>query len=508
MRITNKVMQNNALANINRNKELQDNLNTQLATGKKIYKPSDDPVTAIRALRLRNDVSHVTQYYKKNVPDAKSWLELTESAVKTTVSVVKDMIEKCEKGSNDTLTAGDRQIIVDSLVQLAEEAYSTGDADFAGRYIFTGFRTDTSLTFGADTSKKYNLTEILETDQAEATQYVSVDTASSSLLNISESSYEGAYAVGENDIKAIEYKRVRLAYDDIDVTTQPSIKLLDSDFNELGITANVSVATDKEAAYKNMENATGLSAVLIPGTGELLLSNDLYDLVKERNIKLSLSYDKTNWTANNLRPEHYFNARTYEEDGTVIEYNPQYLTTGKVGQDIEYQVGYSQYITVNTNAEDVFKHGIGREVSEIKDLANYLQSVEAIRDKLKGMKKDSSYTDAQLETIEHDYEAADKAATLLRDQLQKKFSSAITSMQGYLNTTNDAVTLIGNRASRLELIDNRLESQQTTFKTLQSENEDADATEVAVQLSSAGVSYQAALMATGDMIKETLLNYI
>jgi flagellar hook-associated protein 3 FlgL len=68
--------------------------------------------------------------------------------------------------------------------------------------------------------------------------------------------------------------------------------------------------------------------------------------------------------------------------------------------------------------------------------------------------------------------------------------------------------MVGNRASRVKLVENRLSSQTTTFKTLQSENEDADATEVAVQLSSAQVSYQAALMATSDMIKETLLNYL
>ena len=40
MRITNKVMQNNALANINKNKVLQDSLNNQLSTGKKIMRPS------------------------------------------------------------------------------------------------------------------------------------------------------------------------------------------------------------------------------------------------------------------------------------------------------------------------------------------------------------------------------------------------------------------------------------------------------------------------------------
>ena len=65
-------MQNNNLTNINMNKVLQDRLSTQMSTEKKISKPSDDPVIAIRALRLRGNVTEVTQYYSKNIPDAES----------------------------------------------------------------------------------------------------------------------------------------------------------------------------------------------------------------------------------------------------------------------------------------------------------------------------------------------------------------------------------------------------------------------------------------------------
>ena len=78
MRITNKIIQNNAITNINVNKVMEDTLNTQLATGKKVNRPSDDPVVAIRALRLRTNLSEVDQYYEKNVPDAESWLTITE----------------------------------------------------------------------------------------------------------------------------------------------------------------------------------------------------------------------------------------------------------------------------------------------------------------------------------------------------------------------------------------------------------------------------------------------
>ena len=72
MRVTNKIIQNNNLANINTNKVYQDTLSTQMSTQKKINRPSDDPVVAIRALRLRSNVTELTQYYSKNIPDAES----------------------------------------------------------------------------------------------------------------------------------------------------------------------------------------------------------------------------------------------------------------------------------------------------------------------------------------------------------------------------------------------------------------------------------------------------
>ena len=65
MRITTKIIQNNSLNNINTNKLLQDKLSQQMSTEKKVNRPSDDPIVAIRALRLRTNVNQVTQYYEK-----------------------------------------------------------------------------------------------------------------------------------------------------------------------------------------------------------------------------------------------------------------------------------------------------------------------------------------------------------------------------------------------------------------------------------------------------------
>ena len=69
------------MINMNNNKVNVDILNNQMTTQKKISRPSEDPIIAIRALRLRSNLNELDQYYERNIPDAKSWMEVTEDAL-------------------------------------------------------------------------------------------------------------------------------------------------------------------------------------------------------------------------------------------------------------------------------------------------------------------------------------------------------------------------------------------------------------------------------------------
>lgn len=542
MRITNKVMQNNALVNINNNKVAQDMLNTQLATGKKVNRPSEDPIVAIRALRLRSDVDQVTQYLKKNVPDADSWLKLTEGALTTTISVLKDMITQCEKGASDQLKTEDRKVIIESLNNLYKEVYDTGKGDYAGRYIFTGYRTDTSLTFGTQTEKQYVITEAFDRSALEQETFIDIASAAGDkLTDLSETTYASTSGAGtaadplitkplitENEISQVEYYRFRLAYGNLDAEqkeldadgdgvsedlTMITINMPDPDDSSKEISISPSIETDAAKAYEYIAEHPD-KLVLVPSTGELLIGSDIYQQMQKSDDTYTITYSKTNWKSTDLRPQHYFKADTLDtrEDAEgnplTINYNPDYPQNRTIGQAIEYQVGFNQYIQVNTYAEDVYKHGIGRDVMEITDLANKLTDIENMRAKLEEMSKDTSYGEDQRNAIALDLEAAEKAETFTKDQLQKKFSHFITKMQGYQHDADEARTVAGNRSARLALINNRLTDQKETFDNLKSDNEDADETEVAVNLSSAEVSYEAALMATSSMIKTTLLNYL
>ncbi len=536
MRITTKIMQNNSLSNINTNKTLQDKLNTQMATEKKINRPSDDPVVAIRALRLRTNVSQVTQYYSKNAPDAESWLKITEDALSTVSEVITDMIRECESGANEKLTSADRLTILDALKSLRDEVYATGNADYAGRSVFTGYRTESTLKFTADEQKTYSITEHINTSNIDTITHV----VTGDLNSINESNFNntGYSDIVEQNVEANEIHRIRLSYSDVDAladykgTDKPTIQYYDGmGYAAVQVDADgdgtpetdmdaIEVMSVNDSPYEQIANKPN-GAILIKETGELLLGDNVYDALmsKKDNVNTTfnessilVSYQKTNWEKDDLKPEHYFTCtdKTDADESKHVTYNASYIVPGEevVKQAIEYDIGMNQTIRVNTTADEVFTHAIGRDVDDLVNAMQDVVDMEKTVAKLEAMVEDESYNDTQREVIQNQLDAANKALTHLSEKAQKMYESGISKMQAHLDTANLAVTNCGTRGKKLELITTRLMSQKTNFETLESENENVDITEVAIQLSSAELTYEAALMATGKIMQTSLMNYI
>ena len=514
MRITNKIMQRNNLSNINTNKVYQDKLSTQMSTQKKVSRPSDDPVVSIRALRLRSNVTEVTQYYSKNIPDAESWLDVTEDALKNLTEIITNMIKQCTKASNGDLKSADRQIILEQLKALGDEVYSTGDADYAGRYVFTGYRTDTSLSFDKEYNTKYEITEQL--DNSSITQLTKVNTGK--LLDITANNYNDQNQdykdITENSVSSIDVYRIRLAYDDCKEGGNVKIKFGTTELSTAD-TIRATTSTANPDPYTDIKKYPN-GAIYVADTGELLIGKDLYNQMmackddpatSDKNEgEIQITYEKDHWVKGDLRPEHYFACTSTDADGKVTDYNKSYLDGKSEKQVIEYDVGFNQTIQVNSTADECFQHGIGRTVDDLVQAMQGVVDLENVKTKIEGLQETATGTDA--ETLTKQMEAVEKALTLAKDKCQKMFESGITTFQGYLDDANLCVTNCGTRSSKLELIDNRMKSQKTTFETLKSENEDIDVTETAIDLKSAEMTYEAALMATGKVMQTTLLNFI
>ena len=546
MRITNKIMQRNNLSNINTNKVLEDNLTSQLSSEKKIIRPSDDPVIAIRALRLRSNVTEVTQYYSKNIPDAKSWLKVTEDALSSLSSIITSCQNDCTKGANGDLTSSDRNIILEELKAFSSEIYKTGDADYAGRYVFTGYRTDTSLSFQKATNMRYQLTEQLNRTAIDSVTHVTQgsvanwtaanfnDAAHNTLVeqDISESTCY-RFRLSYSDLDSYEdgeYRNDMLKYDDGTGNMLPVTRPMIQYYNASGVLTTLNCTDEiRSTEVPDPYSLVGDNSVIyVPDTGEILIGTNIYNTLMATKddattgdvdeSQIQITYQKTEFTAENLRPQHFFRCASMEgeldasgnfvvETDSLIRYNESYLDTTLERQSIEYDVGFNTTIRVNSTADECFKLGIGREID---DLVNAMQAVVDLESTIADMEKKISVTTntAELEVLHNQLDAANKAYTYQKDIAQKRFEQGITSMQGFLNDTSLAITNNGTRSSKLELIDSRLQNQKTTFETLQSENEDIDITEVAINLESASVTYQAALMATSKIMQNTLLNYL
>lgn len=515
MRVTNKIIQNNSITNINNNKVMEDQLNTQLATGKKINRPSDDPVVAIRSLRLRTSLTEIEQYYKKNAPDADNWLKITENAVDTTISLIKSMYSDCTSGSEGFKTADDRNAILGDLKGLRDEIFSAGNSEYAGRYVFTGYRTGVSLTFSGETSKQYTITEQLDKSCLSDLTYIDTD-------KLSDVTGSNASAIGikEADITSNTVHRIRISYSDCD-NTAPTVEYYDTNGQKVSLTAQVISANDTtQDPYLSQTPASGNGVTFIPETGELILSDDVYSALQsvkddptttDNEGEIRITYSKTNFTKSDLRPEHYFYCETPADNAAGKMVYNEGLLDGKTDdltkQSITYDVGFGQEIQVNTNASEVFTHDIKRDVEEmiacVEDVIKMEDTVDTLEKKLA-----ATTDETEKANIQSVLDAANKAKSFLEDKMQKTFEAGIAVTQGYLDRANTAMTTIGNRSSRVELVENRLSAQQSSFKELTADNDDADDTETIIQLKSVEMTYEAALMATGKISQTSLLDYI
>lgn len=496
MRITNSMMNNNTRNNINLNKLNEDRLNTMIASGQKITRPSDDPIIAIRALRLNSNISEVNQYYDKNIPDADAWLEITETALSQTDGVLSDIHQCLTTGASDDNTAEDRLNILTDLSALRDQIYSAGNADYAGRTVFTGYRTGEPLTFTEDTTNLYTITELFDANDVECITYISggIDVNKADLTN----------ANTEQDIQSNDVYRIRLAYDNLtaaqvdqDGTALPKIITI----NGTDYPVSTVSLTGDPAIDDGYYTSIGTNDVrLIADTGELILGENVRKAMQGTTGTVSFKYAKEDFEKNDLRPEHYFTCT----DKDKTDYNSPSFEN----KSISYEVSFSQSIKINTNANEVFTHDIGRDVDELIAATQAVVDCDEKIATLESMQADSQYTEAEQEKITEMLAAATKERDLLKDKMQKMFSQGLTDFDGYSATTNLALARAGSMRSRLELTKERVGDQLSSFKELADSNININLTDAGIDLKAASLALEAAQLAAAKIAQQTLLNYL
>ncbi len=495
MRITNRMMTNNMMNNINKNKVNMTALEQQYSTGKKIQKPSEDPIVAVRALKLRTNLSELEQYYEKNIPDAKSWMDVTESALTTVNGILSSINTYCVQGSSDTLTAHDRAAIVENLDQMRQQIYQEGNTNYAGRYVFTGFKTDSSLIFTENSpTLNYSITENFTGDQIQ-------------IVNKTVGGYVlSDFTAGETFDKAPQYEqcyRLQLSYDGLDAKNPGeinySIKDADGNVEEKTLTITKSCSLEDPDAYSPADGEINY----IYETGEIIMGKGIYETIRIAE-NINLTYDKSGFSKGDLKPEHYFNCKM--TDTSKPEQDE--ITFTKETQKIQYEVNFNQRLTINTEGSDAFSHQIGRVVSDIMNAVNEVAAVENIIAEVENRLKDTTLSDTDKARYEKMKEQLDTELVLKRESMQQAFERGMTVSSAEQNRLNVAISDLGSRYVRLELTEDRLSSQKVDFTDLLSTNEDVDLADTIIKYGAAETIYNASLSAASKIVKTSLLDFL
>ncbi|OWA36179.1 flagellar hook-associated protein 3 [Saccharibacillus sp. O16] len=137
IRMTSNMMSSTLLGNLNRNMYNMDSLENQISSGRKISKPSDDPVGVTYALRYRSQLAGNEQF-QRSTDSAQSWLDETDSQMGSASDVMTRLKELMVQASTGTYSDTDMQAAANEVEQLKKQLVDIGNSKFGGKFIFNG----------------------------------------------------------------------------------------------------------------------------------------------------------------------------------------------------------------------------------------------------------------------------------------------------------------------------------------------------------------------------------
>lgn len=142
MRITQNMMSNVFMSNLRRQTEAMLQRQEQIASQKRINRPSDDPAGMGRVLAGRSSLSVISQY-ADNIKQGKTRLEFSEETLELVDDLVQQARRIAEEKSADGITSAERSLAAEQVKEIYDQVLQLGNAKFGDRYLFSGDQTDT-----------------------------------------------------------------------------------------------------------------------------------------------------------------------------------------------------------------------------------------------------------------------------------------------------------------------------------------------------------------------------
>jgi len=119
----------------------------QINTGKKVNRPSDDPVVAMKGMGYRMQVDKVAQF-QRNLGEVNNYLDSSDDALDKVGQAMHRARELVTSAANGTMTPEDKAKVQSELEQLREHIQDLANTKVGDKYIFSGTKTASPLHNG------------------------------------------------------------------------------------------------------------------------------------------------------------------------------------------------------------------------------------------------------------------------------------------------------------------------------------------------------------------------
>ena len=130
------------LAGLNQTRQQLNQADLELASGRSINAPSDNPSGTV-ALILNHSAQSQTDTYQTNINDLQSKLQIADASLNSAVSVINQAITLGTEAGNSDLSNGDRQAIAQQLSGIQQQLVGIANSTSGGTYLFGGTLVET-----------------------------------------------------------------------------------------------------------------------------------------------------------------------------------------------------------------------------------------------------------------------------------------------------------------------------------------------------------------------------
>ncbi|MDR0491348.1 MAG: hypothetical protein LBH28_08925 [Oscillospiraceae bacterium] len=510
MRVTNSMLVNNLMSNLNNNLSKLDTFQNQLASGRKYAHISDDPIAVIFSQSARNKLARLS-HYQRAIGSAEDWLAKVEYGVRDLQERVADAYIQVMNAATDVNNVYDKHNISMVIKELRNHYLDTLNATYGDRFIFAGYNTpgDTisgkitgpfKFENGVLTYNGYNLSALSTVDNINlaSARVANLNNEISDAMNSLQKFYPwlAGYTVPASYDGALEIAGSNDIADQI-AATIADISALDPENPNY----NVDLA--------HLEEKLGI------------LREDLASF-DDRFADLREKWDKRAEALKELEAldGSIVNACAGDLVTTVDNINITYNAATGIIDGLLYDINGAATPIVEFDPISGLSTANRLEYKDFTDLLAKLQKDVLTFDIGPGVSMPVTFNGIDLvlyQTVADDGKPVMRNIFSLLDEVYEAASKGVPAEElgGYIKELQDAqnhllakTAEIGGRTRRLELMSARYDQDEINYTKMLSDAEDADEAEVIMYLKMAEAVYQASLSAGARIIQPTLMDFL